>query len=122
MDIIVASNNLFRRELSSYVLSEASYQVHEASTTSNLLEVLHEQPAALILLDSGLDQALSLLIDRIRELSNAPILWLHNKSGDHETAVALAEDGALHWPYNPNELVRRVHGLISGTDQERVVG
>jgi DNA-binding response OmpR family regulator len=116
MCIVVASNNLFRRELSSYVLSEASYHVYEASSSGSLLEVLHTNKPLLIVLDSSLDQATTVLVEQVRTLSNAPILWLHNRE------AATVEEGALHWPYNPNELLRQVQGLISASIHERVVG
>lgn len=53
MNIIVASNHLFCRELSSYLLDQAGYTVYEASDSTALLDILCQIPIHLVLLDTG---------------------------------------------------------------------
>lgn len=125
MCIIVASDNLFRRELSSYLLAEAHYEVREACTSSDLLETLGLEEAHLLLIDHALAEAQNDLAHRVRALTNAPILWLANRAHVSQTSTTSANEDTICWPYSPPELVKRVEELLSRfgqDDQERVVG
>ncbi|MCG8351128.1 MAG: hypothetical protein MI924_25440, partial [Chloroflexales bacterium] len=57
MPIIVASNNVFRRELSSYILTEAGYTVYEAHNDTVLMNYLQYVQPALVLFDIVLGEA-----------------------------------------------------------------
>ncbi|MBC8076686.1 MAG: response regulator [Chloroflexales bacterium] len=112
MGIIIASNNLFRLELSAYLLSEAGHTVHEIDSGDALLHALEHHSPCLIVLDSQLDREtprslLGLLLQR----ASAPVLVL---GGLHPTDLqALRAQGgdAISWPYQNDDLVARAQAL-----------
>lgn len=106
MRIIVASANIFRRELTSYVLYEAGYAVAEAHSLDALVAMLgHTAPQAIVL-DEQLHERLDEACRAIRARTAAPILWL-------ATAPHPAADGeTLPWPYTSADLRARLAQLI----------
>ena len=114
MPIIVASNNVFRRELSSYILSEAGYTVYEAHNDAVLLSYLDHVQPALVLFDIVLAEANNFdLIYQIRQLRSVPILFIA-KEAMLTKAHALVDNKAdyvLSWPYQAEDLLARVRVL-----------
>ncbi|MFV9505046.1 MAG: hypothetical protein AB4911_10835 [Oscillochloridaceae bacterium umkhey_bin13] len=113
MHIVVASANIFRRELSSYILSEAGYTLSEASSIASLMTNLRSHNVALLVLDTQLERDPGLLIGAVRRLSVAPILWL----GDHGLLRPLISadsqpSAALGWPYRADELTQQAAALL----------
>lgn len=113
MHIVVASANIFRRELSSYVLSEAGYTLSEVTSITSLMHSLRNHKLALIVLDTQLEPDPALLYGAVRRLSSAPILWL----GDHGLIWSLISadsqpSAALAWPYRADELTQQVATLL----------
>ncbi len=122
MQIIVASSNLFRRELSSYVLSEAGYTVHEANDSSALFRMINRIKPALVLLDTWLNGANELdIVRRIRQNSLIPILALMSGSAMTYKRNANPElgDDCIAWPYQAEELLIHVHTLLLRATQIR---
>jgi len=106
MHIVVASSNIFRRELSGYVLSEAGHQVSEAKDVAALLALLGAASPDIVVADVVLAHGDTGALQRqIGELCAAPILWLA-----HVIGGAPSPGGAewLGWPYHPQELLLRV--------------
>lgn len=116
MQIVVASSNIFRRELSVYVVGEAGYQVSEARDSAGLIAAIQTCAPDLLIIDDVLlsDVESPELLRRIRAVSSAPILWL--AQGGREAAahlmVASPPSDILPWPYNPDELIRRIDRLV----------
>lgn len=114
MPIIIASSNVFRRELSTFILGEAGYKVYEASDSATLLSLIEDINPSLVILDhwfGGLEA--SNLAQSIRRRTQVPILTLI-------TRAVLAGDGTLLqgspgeyliWPYQSDELLSRVVAL-----------
>jgi DNA-binding response OmpR family regulator len=111
MEIIVASSNLFRRELSSFILSEAGYTVHEATDSTTLFRCLQVLRPDLIVLDTRLGGMHTSDIARyVRQHGQGvPIVLLTNTTTRSEFE---AGDGLLTWPYQAEELLSRVRGLL----------
>jgi DNA-binding response OmpR family regulator len=111
MDIIVASSNLFRRELSSFILSEAGYTVHEVSTRKALVRSLDQLQPALILLDNDMNgNGEKDLVQDIRQRAGSvPLMLLTIGS---VSFAAHTFDDYLKWPYQAEDLLVRVQKLL----------
>jgi DNA-binding response OmpR family regulator len=110
MYVVVASANIFRRELTSFVLGEAGYLVAEANSLHALLDQIGRREPSAIVVDAQIDGEPAAVRAAVRARSAAPILWL----ADPEQARPLLGDGrsaALGWPYLPDEL-RACVGLL----------
>ncbi|MCU0494370.1 MAG: hypothetical protein MUD01_22505 [Chloroflexaceae bacterium] len=111
MHIVVASNNLFRRELSAYILTEAGHTVHEVSDSSALLRCLEVLQPALVLLDYWLTGG------QWRDMANAihqrcpanivPLLNDASLLGQASPAGEL-EQHPIIWPFRAEDLLDRV--------------
>lgn len=114
MQIVVASANIFRRELSVYLLSEAGHQVGEVYDIVGLLAAVQHHPPDLLMIDTLIPGGdIPDLLPRLRAASQLPILWLAHSGRDMAAHRAL--DGhpsdVILWPYHPDELIRRVNHL-----------
>lgn len=113
MLIIVASANIFRRELTSYVLGEAGYRVSEARDRATLLASLSRSGPLLAVIDAQIDGgAPAGLLADIRRRSQVPLLWIAEPDaarsllmGDEEPAAAIP------WPYHPDDLLAQIGAL-----------
>lgn len=116
MEIIVASSNLFRRELSSFILSEAGYTVHEANDSYTLLHWLDQTRPSLILLDERLKGSNEVDIAQcIRQHDGSVrIMVLTSSSALIESVQALSTlgDDHLKWPYQAEDLLSHVQTLL----------
>lgn len=121
MEIIVASNNLFRRELSSFILSEAGYIVHEVSDSRTLLHCLNCVQADLIVLDAHLSEANNGEVAQyIRQHEEAvPIMILRSVPARPEKTIARIAygDDHLDWPYQAEDLLTHVRALLRRAQQ-----
>lgn len=119
MDIIVASSNVFHRELSSFILSEAGYTVHECSDGTAVLRCIAQIQPDMVLLDARISGANSLELARqVRQISGVPIMFLTN--GSYSVPLPLLKtwaDDHLVWPYDPDRLLMQVEALLHRTGQ-----
>ncbi len=114
MPIIVASSNVFRRELSSYLLIEAGYTVYEASDSVALAQYLDDVEPELVILDHWLNGTTEAdPVQQVRQCCGAPILALTTRAIDSAGTVPFATptDDLLIWPYQSDELLSRVASL-----------
>jgi DNA-binding response OmpR family regulator len=118
MNIIVASSNIFRRELSCFILSEEGYVVHEASDSDALLQYLDSVQPDLVLLDTRLGGMR--YEDAVRYIrqhnTSVPIMILTARTAlyDTHTPSTIVGDALLTWPYQADDLVAHVHTLVRG--------
>lgn len=114
MRILVASSNIFRRELTSYQLGEAGYAVDEAVDLAALLRSFDVQPAQMIVLDVQLGgDAPGALLDAVRLRSRSPILWIADPTLARPLLMLdLRPADALAWPFTGAELLVRVALLL----------
>jgi DNA-binding response OmpR family regulator len=97
------------------VLSRAGYLVDEAPDGRTALRRLFESPPALVLLDvtmPGLDGYATL--ERIRDLSDVPVLMLTARGAELERVRGLSggADDYVVKPFGHQELVARVQALL----------
>lgn len=114
MQIVVASSNIFRRELSSYILSEAGYTIGEARNVEALLSMLRAGSPQLLIIDSQIDGAEPAHVLRaLRHLTAAPILWLAEPGRARPLLMVDSRPGDfITWPYRSDELTHTVAGLL----------
>ncbi len=106
MNILIASRNVFRLELSAYVLSEAGYCVRECRDDNVLLQELASQPLDLLLIDQQMLQSNdSEQVRLLAQQHQVHILLLTT----HKVIQQLEE--YLVWPYQPQDLLARVRML-----------
>lgn len=123
--IIVASTNIFRRELASYLLAEAGYRVGEARDLPALLTLSEATEVRAVVVDVQLEAVeLPAIRHAIRGVSAVPILWLIEP--DQAATIAPAGSELAASPYAPGELVARLERLLQLADgpfkRERFVG
>jgi DNA-binding response OmpR family regulator len=97
------------------VLERVGYVVDEAPDGRTALRRLFEAPPALVILDvsmPGLDGYATL--ERIRDLSDVPVLMLTARAGELEKVRGLSggADDYVIKPFGHQELVARVHALL----------
>lgn len=107
MLIVVASNNIFRRELTSYTLLEAGHAIREIFDLHQLGQILGAEPPLLIIADISIAEAADVL-GLVRAHSRAPLIWIGRQGQVH------VQDGAiitLDWPHRPDELLTSIERL-----------
>lgn len=114
MQILVASSNIFRRELSTFVLSEAGYDVGEVVDRASLFLLLSAASPRLLVIDASLSGAdpLAFLL-QIRSLTDAPILWVSPQP--FLPGEAIDRFAWVIWPYNTPDLLLQIARLLQPT-------
>jgi DNA-binding response OmpR family regulator len=105
--IIIASSNLFRLELSAYLLSEAGYAVIEAESPEALLRAVDDAPPSLIVFDSQLDGGDPSLLHTLLQRAVAPVLVLGEVHAADLPALQAGGGDSIGWPYQNDDLVAR---------------
>jgi DNA-binding response OmpR family regulator len=115
MLIVVASGNIFRRELSSYILGEAGYELAEARTAADLIAALRIRRAGVVVLDPQLEGADPAAILRaVRLLSEAPILWIADPLRSRPLLMVDERPSAIvSWPFRGDELLAAIASLLA---------
>jgi DNA-binding response OmpR family regulator len=113
--LLVVDDEADIRALLRDVLVRAGYAVDEAVDGRAALRRLFESPPALVILDvamPGLDGYETL--ERIRDLSNVPVLMLTARAGELEKVRGLTggADDYVAKPFGHQELVARVRALL----------
>jgi DNA-binding response OmpR family regulator len=109
--IIVASSNLFRLELSAYLLSEAGYIVHEARDAEALLHELEHSVPSLIVLDKQLDGSQPALLDKLLQRAGARVLVIGDVRPTDLQALQARGGDTIGWPYQNEDLLARAAAL-----------
>jgi CheY-like chemotaxis protein len=125
MNIIVASNHLFCRELSSYLLDQAGYTVYEASDSTTLLDILCQIPIHLVLLDTDMPGLTCPEVVRSLEQQSQVSFVLLSKgslnnscsSPPPETATSriascFKTQNSLNWPYVTEDMLAQVRAAL----------
>ena len=105
-------------------LTSDGYQVFEAYSGAQALEVLEKEDIHLVLLDVMMPQMDGLTaLARIRQVSNVPVILLTAKSEDTDKILGLnvGADDYVTKPFSPAELTARVDALFRRAGGEEVV-
>lgn len=96
-------------------LSGEAYEIYEARTGSDALDVLHEQKIDLILMDIMMPRMDGIeATSRIRSQSNVPIILLSAKSedGDKVLGLNIGADDYITKPFSPPEVIARIRSQL----------
>jgi DNA-binding response OmpR family regulator len=97
------------------ILGRAGYLVDEAADGRAALRRLFEAPPALVILDVAMPELDGYAtLERIRDLSDVPVLMLTARAGELERVRGLTggADDYVAKPFGHQELVARVHALL----------
>ncbi len=112
--LIVDDDPSISRSVSIYLQKEG-FQVYTAFDGLEALEVLSQTPVHLILMDSMMPRLNGIQTTlKIRENRNIPIIILSAKSEDRDkiNGLSAGADDYITKPFNPAELVARVHSQL----------
>lgn len=112
-NILIVDDNPEIREVVNVLLTNEGYQIEEASDGAQAIQKIHDKD--LIILDimmPGMDGYE--VCRKIREMSNAPILFLTAKSMDQDKTLGFScgGDDYLPKPFSYAELLSRVKALL----------
>lgn len=96
-------------------LNDTNYQIFEAYTGKEALEIVEKENIHLILLDIMMPEMDGITaMAKIREFSNVPIILLTAKSEDTDKVLGLnvGADDYVTKPFNPVELLARVKSQL----------
>lgn len=113
--ILVVDDELDMRELLTELLTRAGYEVVLAANGRDALRALFESRPALVVLDVRMPELDGwATLERIREVSNLPVLMLTAQASELEKVRGLqgGADDYLGKPFGRQELVARVGALL----------
>jgi DNA-binding response OmpR family regulator len=116
--ILVVDDDEDIRSLLRELLDRAGYRVEEAPNGRAALRQLFETPPALVLLDVSMPELDGYqTLERIRDLSDVPVIMLTARSQELERVRGLASgaDDYVSKPFGRQELLARIQALLRRT-------
>ncbi|HEY7398163.1 MAG TPA: response regulator transcription factor [Gaiellaceae bacterium] len=113
--ILVVDDDADIRLLLRELLERANFEVEEASSGRAALQALHGSPPALVLLDVSMPELDGYqTLERIRDLSEVPVIMLTARSNELEKVRGLTAgaDDYVAKPFGRQELLARVQALL----------
>ena len=113
--LLIVDDDEMLRGLVRGLLEREGHRVLEAGDGRAGLRAVFEHKPALVLLDASMPELDGYaLLDRIREVSDVPVLMLtaHGEQADKVRALRGGADDHVTKPYQPEELVARVEALL----------
>src|SRR5438270_8324971 len=113
--VLVVDDEADVRELLRELLERAGYEVREAPDGRSGLRAFHETSPELVVLDVSMpDLDGWQTLERIRDLSDVPVLMLSARSGELEKVRGLGAgaDDYVTKPFGRQELLARVDALV----------
>lgn len=123
--VLVIDDEWNMRNLLRIYLRKEGYQVTEASSGREGLDLLVQEPYDLVVLDIMMpDMDGWQVCATIREVSAVPVLMLTARSDtrDKVSGLKLGADDYVTKPFEPEELLARVEALIRRSRQQTVAG
>ena len=115
VEILIVDDDPDIRDLVSYELQQQGWSVLEAGSGEELNQVLRGETPDLILLDIRLpDQDGLSIAQRLRTISDIPIIMLTGLGGDVDRVVGLemGADDYIVKPFNSRELIARIKAVL----------
>lgn len=116
--ILVVDDERDIRELVELLLQRAGHEVHTASDGRAGMRAFHADPPDLVILDISMPELDGWqTLERIRDLSNVPVLVLTARSAELERVRGLraGSDDYVIKPFGRQELIARVDALLRRT-------
>ncbi|MDH3190180.1 MAG: response regulator, partial [Acidimicrobiia bacterium] len=113
--ILVVDDEPMVREVVSAYLDREGFQVIEARTGSDALEILRTGKASLVILDVMLPEVDGLsVLSEVRRHSDIPVILLTARAEESDRIVGLelGADDYVVKPFSPRELVARVRTVL----------
>lgn len=121
--ILIVDDDPGIRDVVSYELEQQGWKVLEAGSGGELTQVLKKETPNLILLDIRLpDQDGLSIAQRLRTISDIPIIMLTGLGGDIDRIVGLemGADDYIVKPFNPRELIARIKAVLRRTSGDAI--
>src|SRR6478672_720508 len=119
MQILIIEDNPSTLKMVAFLLENEGYTVHALPTIANGLALLRAQPIDLLLLDVMLPDGSGLQVCRQLRANGytLPILLLSALGSRNDTLAALdaGADDYIIKPFDPGEVLARVHSLVRRT-------
>src|SRR3982751_1948399 len=119
MELLVVEDNPSTLKMLAFLLRNEGYTVHAVKDAASCLQTLREEPIDLIVLDVMLPDQSGLQVCRqVRDEGlTVPILVISALGRRDDKLVALNEgaDDYMTKPFDPSEVVARVHSLVRRT-------
>ena len=119
MKILVCDDDQPSVKMISYLLREEGHSVSSAKDGQEALERVEADPPDLIIMDVMMPRMDGLeATRRIRQFMNVPIIILSAKgeTSDKVAGLQLGADDYLAKPFEPSELLARVHAVLRRTE------
>jgi DNA-binding response OmpR family regulator len=115
MDILIVDSDILQTKITSFLLSEAGYQVKIARDGQECMRAIRQGQLGLVLLEAQLPQTNGFEIcQHIRQFSDIPIIFLSTCSSVQERVRGLETGGDdyLIKPFEPAELLVRIGAVL----------
>jgi len=119
MKILVVDDDQPSVKMISYLLREEGHSVTPAKDGQEALEIVEKDPPDLIIMDVMMPRMDGFeATRRIRQIMNVPIIILSAKgeTSDKVAGLQLGADDYLAKPFEPAELLARVHAVLRRTE------
>ncbi|MFL6291831.1 MAG: two-component system response regulator CreB [Thermoanaerobaculia bacterium] len=103
-----------------YALESEGFRCQRLEVGAGVVELLDQQPVALVVLDIGLPDMSGIEVcRRIRERHDVPVIFLTARSGEVDRVVGLelGADDYVTKPFSPRELAARAKAVLRRTRQ-----
>jgi DNA-binding response OmpR family regulator len=110
--LLVETNALLRNEVAEF-LRGCGYQVIEAATAAEAVEVLTHRGVDVLVTDLELRDSSGFEVSALAKKLQPKIRVIVTRSAERIAAAAtdLCEDGPLEYPYHPQQLLERIRRL-----------
>jgi DNA-binding response OmpR family regulator len=118
--VLVVDDEADIRVMVRHLLLKAGYDVAEASSGREAVRIFHERRPDLVVLDVAMPELDGwATLERIRDVSDAPVLMLTARAGDADKVRGLRSgaDDYLTKPFAREELLARVEALLRRAPQ-----
>lgn len=115
-NILIVDDDARIRDVLRFALEDSGFQITEAGTGQEALDLFHHAPADLVVLDIGMPEMDGLeACKELRKSSTVPILFLTARDDEIDRILGfqLGGDDYVTKPFSPRELVLRIRAILA---------